>query len=137
MPNGCLEWTKGTNKAGYGIVTDVVRSALVHRVVWTLANGPIPPGMNVLHHCDNPPCCDTSPSEAYPEGHLFLGTLADNNADRDAKGRCRAGIGNAAKTHCPANHEYTEANTYVHNGRHCKICRRDANTRAMNKQKAA
>ena len=138
MPNGCLEWTRGTNKAGYGLVTNPDGTALAHRVVWILANGPIPNGLNVLHHCDNPPCCQTEPTEGYPEGHLFVGTRADNNADRDSKGRCRAGIVNAAKTHCPADHEFTEDNTYVHQGgRHCRICRRDANTRSVNKRKVA
>lgn len=52
---------------------------LVHRVAWTVAYGSIPDGLCVLHHCDNPPC-------VRPD-HLFLGTVIDNNADRDAKGR--------------------------------------------------
>jgi hypothetical protein len=50
-----------------------------HRVAWTLANGPIPAGMHVLHTCDNPPCCNP--------GHLWLGTQADNMADMARKGR--------------------------------------------------
>ena len=54
-----------------------------HRVAWTLVNGPIPDGIRVLHHCDNPPCVN-------PE-HLFLGTDADNNRDMMAKGRFRQG----------------------------------------------
>ena len=41
--------------------------------------GPIPKGMFVLHHCDNPPC-------VRPD-HLFLGTAADNTADMMSKGR--------------------------------------------------
>lgn len=50
-----------------------------NRAAWVLVNGPIPDGMLVCHHCDNPPCCNPA--------HLFLGTNSDNIADRDAKGR--------------------------------------------------
>jgi len=50
-----------------------------HQIAWVSANGPIPDGLNVLHRCDNPPCC-------RPE-HLFLGTQKDNVRDCMAKGR--------------------------------------------------
>jgi hypothetical protein len=55
------------------------RMHLAHRVAWGLERGPIPEGLCVLHRCDNPPCVRVD--------HLFLGTVGDNNADRDAKGR--------------------------------------------------
>lgn len=51
----------------------------VHRLAWEDAHGPIPDGLRVLHHCDNPPC--------YNVAHLFLGTDGDNAKDRDRKGR--------------------------------------------------
>jgi hypothetical protein len=49
----------------------------------------------VLHACDNPPCTRNDDIGVYEvqgrlllrRGHLFLGTYADNNADKAAKGR--------------------------------------------------
>lgn len=50
-----------------------------HRYAWFIANGPIPPGMNVCHKCDNRECINPD--------HLFLGTQTDNHRDMEAKGR--------------------------------------------------
>jgi hypothetical protein len=54
-----------------------------HRAAWELRVGPIPPGLFVLHACDNPPCVRVGP------GHLFLGTALDNTRDMERKGRAR------------------------------------------------
>ena len=119
QPGGCLEWTGYTNKDGYGKIRVKGKSVGTHRVAWEIAHGPIPEGQDVLHHCDNPPCCDTVTC-------LFLGTNADNVADKMEKGRWRSGMGshNAAKTHCPDNHAYDDANTILCNGkRQCRTCR--------------
>lgn len=118
--NGCLEWTGSTSAKGYGRIWSDGKVRGAHRIAWELVNGPIPDGLFVCHHCDNPPCCETSPSEAYPDGHLFLGTDADNYVDMVMKGR-----GKAAKTHCLQKHEYTEANTYIRRdgARECRSCR--------------
>lgn len=82
----CIETTWSRDPDGYGHrrIDGVTRNA--HRYAWEQAHGPIPDGMWVLHHCDNPPCIKTEPDELYPGGHLFLGTAADNNADMRAKG---------------------------------------------------
>src|ERR1035437_7520626 len=73
-PNGCLEWTGATNisangEGGYGTIGDNYRQLSTHRLAWTLANGPIPDGLWVLHHCDNRPCCQTEATEGFPDGH--------------------------------------------------------------------
>lgn len=134
--SGCLEWTGGTNDDDYGVIYVEGKSVKTHRFAWELAHGPIPPGLNVLHHCDDPPCCQTDPTPGYPEGHLFLGTEADNMADKISKGRQRNG--RESRTHCPANHAYTEANTYVtpDGRRDCRICRKAASERAKAKKRA-
>lgn len=78
-PHACWPWQGYIGSHGYGRMTINYRDWLAHRLVWMLAHGAIPKGLWVLHHCDNPPCCNPA--------HLWLGTTQDNTADRDAKGR--------------------------------------------------
>lgn len=82
----CLVWTFGRDRDGYGRVSIARKYKRVHRVSWEISNGPIPDGLDVLHHCDNPPC--------RKESHLFLGTQAENTADKVRKNRHSVGVKN-------------------------------------------
>ena len=81
---GCWDWVGARDTFGYGVIGRGGRGrghTGAHRVSWQIHRGPIPPGMYVLHRCDNPPCSNPA--------HLFLGTHRDNVADMVAKGRNR------------------------------------------------
>jgi hypothetical protein len=77
----CWLWTGCRNKDGYGLLRYQGVMVTAHVRAWVLTNGRITDGMHVLHHCDNPPCCNPS--------HLFLGTNHDNVLDRHRKGRSK------------------------------------------------
>lgn len=79
---GCWEYNGGKSD-GYGRVWDGEKVVRAHRASYEAHTGPIAEGMSVLHTCDNPPCINPA--------HLFLGTIAANNADMRAKGRNRTG----------------------------------------------
>lgn len=78
---GCIEWLGGKMTRGYGMVWHEGRQWYAHRLAWTLANGPIPDGLLIMHSCDNRACVNVE--------HMALGTVADNAADMVAKGRGR------------------------------------------------
>jgi len=113
---GCSEWVQGSRARDYGGVRVDGEMWLAHRWVWVEANGPIPPGLCVLHSCDNPRCVNLD--------HLFLGTQQENMADMVSKGR----HGNQKKTHCKNGHPLSGDNLYVcpRGRRECRTCRAEA-----------
>lgn len=77
---GCWIWQRSTRGAGYAQVSSCDDpSRLAGRFSYKLHIGEIPPGMWVLHKCDEPLCVNPK--------HLFLGTRQDNVDDMFAKGR--------------------------------------------------
>lgn len=77
----CWIWRGAVDKDGYGYYAfaEGEKKNKAHHLAFEDQIGPIPLGLFVLHHCDNPPCVNPQ--------HLFLGTQQDNLADMCAKGR--------------------------------------------------
>lgn len=77
----CWPWMAAVRRPdeGYGAFWLNNRHQPSSRVAWMLTFGDIPEGLQALHKCDNPRCCNP--------GHLFLGTNLENNADKVAKNR--------------------------------------------------
>lgn len=86
-PDQCWEWQAGKSH-GYGSFRLTPRRAVgAHCFSWELVNGPIPEGKHVLHHCDNPPCCNPA--------HLYIGTDKENARDRMERGQFVSNIHHA------------------------------------------
>ena len=78
----CWPFSGRLSSNGYGVIDWGGRPYAAHRLMYKIGHLVMPPdGLFVCHSCDNPRCCNP--------GHLWLGTAADNNRDRDMKGRTR------------------------------------------------
>lgn len=81
-PDECWPWKGATTHGGYGVLGvggrrgPIVRA---HRLALILIGQIVPDGLEVLHSCDNPPCCNPA--------HLSIGTHKDNFSDAVQKGR--------------------------------------------------
>lgn len=120
---GCLLWQGYIKPSGYGMLRAAERPYLVHRVAWELENGPIPDGLTIDHvyerGCRHKNCVNPAHLEAV------TGT---ENRRRFA----------ALITHCPQQHPYDEANTYLYRGsRYCRTCLRDRNREYQRRRRAA
>lgn len=114
-PNsGCWLWTAATTKNGYGKIDMAGRTRDAHRLAYETLVGPVPAGLELDHRCRTRCCVNPA--------HLEPVTRSENVR--------RSSIGDvlrrhhAAKTHCPAGHQYDEANTYrwTDGYRRCRAC---------------
>lgn len=103
---GCWLWAGTIQADGYGIFRLAGRNRRATHIAWELATGQsVTPDKMIGHTCDTPLCVRNDDDGWYEvngvllprRGHLFLGTNAQNNADRNAKGR-QARTGNPKLT---------------------------------------
>jgi hypothetical protein len=91
----CWNWQGARAIGGYGSIRHNRHNWMVHRVSWIHHYGVVPDNIMVLHHCDNPSCCNPA--------HLFLGTNDDNMKDMARKGRANRPFGEKnGRTHLTA-----------------------------------
>lgn len=115
--DGCWEWIATKNAYGYGVFVRNGSLKMAHRLSYEELVGPIPEGMQIDHLCRNPACINPAHLEAVTQRVNLL-----------------RGVGisarNAARTHCPQGHIYSDENTYLRKtssggpARFCKICAR-------------
>lgn len=81
----CWVWKAAKDKDGYGFFKYEGQMCRAHRLAFKLQSGRWP-APSAIHLCDNPSCVRYE--------HLHEGTIAENNADRQAKGRSAVGARN-------------------------------------------
>lgn len=87
------------------------RNEKAHRVAWVLSRRrDLPPRAHVCHACDNPGCVNPN--------HLFLGSHADNMADKARKGRVRGPRGEAHHKSKISKRQVVEMRTLYATGRY-------------------
>ena len=78
----CWEWIAARYSNGYGaFARRKGKVSCAHRMAYELTKGPVPPGLFVMHSCDNKACCNPS--------HLSVGTCLENTRDAVARGRMK------------------------------------------------
>lgn len=108
MVDGCLIWTGGVNRQGYGRCIDQARQWLAHRLVFTFAVRPLADG-EILHHREG------CPKRCVDPDHLTPTTRSEHPDSRPAQ--------LAARTHCEYGHplDGRRGNGF----RYCLTCNRD------------
>jgi hypothetical protein len=136
-PDACWIWPGKPGGRGYGRWGH--RGVLVHRAVYELKVGPIPPGEQIGHTCHDKSNC----RGGVECPHRMCVNWARHIRPMTARTNLLASrntfnAANAAKDSCPQDHPYDAANTAIRNGRrHCRTCERGRQQRNYYRDLAA
>jgi hypothetical protein len=109
--HGCWTWTTGTTPAGYATINVRGKTFYVHRFMYELERGPIPPGLELDHLCRNRACCNPLHLEAVSRSeNIVRGILPIQNTAR-------------RRTRCPLGHALSGDNLYIKPKTGQRICR--------------
>lgn len=113
----CIVDAKAPAANGYVYVTVAGRQVQAHRVAWEQAHGPIPPGLEPDHLCNNKPCRNVA--------HLELVTHAEN---------CRRAYDTPT---CGRGHPWTPETTATRTDgrRACRVCANENAKRRYHERK--
>jgi hypothetical protein len=78
LDNGCLYRTNSDGVKRPQLQLEDDTWATITHLVWEKFRGPITEDKQVLHNCDNKPCCEVT--------HLYLGTSSENAKDTRDRG---------------------------------------------------
>lgn len=111
ITDSCWLWKGSLTHNGYGRVQKDDRHYLAHRAAFEIVYGRVAAGLNICHSCDvNYPIGDLTYRRCVRPEHLFVGTTADNVADRCRKGRTASGDRHGFRKH-PECHPRGEQNS--------------------------
>lgn len=98
--NGCLLWTAGCSKPGYGAIKINGCQLKVHRVSYATFVGPIPEGHQVQHLCERHYAPgDFTYRRCFEPTHLTTGEHPANMQAMTESGRVASGDRNGQKLH--------------------------------------
>lgn len=121
-PLGCWEWIGAVNHAGYPSFWHGGnrRSVRGHRFLFERVHGPVPPGLELDHLCNNRRC--VRPDHLRTVTHRENTLRSDNPCAR-----------NARKTECANGHPFSIGNTRLtaDGQRVCLTCQRDRMSRFL------